>query len=430
MSPPSTPSVPPVRAADPSDRKTGPGVADPPLKTTVSRLQASHGVEPRVSSSSATSSKTHLGASKGPNKGMTSRGITTPPHSQRTVDAAASLRSGSPYSTQSANTSRIMATASWSEAAEEDLVSNLGPRERTRQEVLWEIVASEERYVAELLKLKDTFIDPLLHPYATSPIASPTLPDSDDYYGLRLDAVSPQESVDHLPIAARFLSPLPFETPQTPPPQVPYSNTPVIDGDSFDSDEEDDRMGKGYEARNAKLNHPRSPYRSRNGTGPTLRNGKTMPFPTRSHHSLPPPPRPNQNATSTSSLGRQSYIGPSAADDRKTTATPSHRVLRKSKKQTGPSPDGAIPPHLLPDDLRRCLEVIETGILSGHLILSEGLRKRYDEQYPLVRSLADIFVSNVSSVTAVGDCSHRFSVTHSTRVCNIRIASRTRSGTG
>jgi hypothetical protein len=34
---------------------------------------------------------------------------------------------------------------SWSEMAEEDLIANLGPRERTRQEVLWEIVSSEER---------------------------------------------------------------------------------------------------------------------------------------------------------------------------------------------------------------------------------------------------------------------------------------------
>jgi hypothetical protein len=32
--------------------------------------------------------------------------------------------------------------------AEEELIANLGPRERTRQEVLWEIVSSEERYVA------------------------------------------------------------------------------------------------------------------------------------------------------------------------------------------------------------------------------------------------------------------------------------------
>jgi hypothetical protein len=40
------------------------------------------------------------------------------------------------------------------------------------------------------------------------------------------------------------------------------------------------------------------------------------------------------------------------------------------------------------------LEVVESGVLDGHVRLSEGLRKRYDEQYPLVRSLADVFVSN------------------------------------
>lgn len=34
---------------------------------------------------------------------------------------------------------------SWGEMAEEELIANLGPRERTRQEVLWEIVSSEER---------------------------------------------------------------------------------------------------------------------------------------------------------------------------------------------------------------------------------------------------------------------------------------------
>jgi hypothetical protein len=52
-------------------------------------------------------------------------------------------------------------------------------------------------------------------------------------------------------------------------------------------------------------------------------------------------------------------------------------------------------PHQLPDDLRQCLEVIEDSILAGHLKLSEGLRKRYDEQYPLVRSLVDVFIANV-----------------------------------
>ena len=49
----------------------------------------------------------------------------------------------------------------------------------------------------------------------------------------------------------------------------------------------------------------------------------------------------------------------------------------------------------LPEDLRVCLEVIENDLLESHVRLSEALKKRYDEQYPLVRSLADIFVRNV-----------------------------------
>jgi hypothetical protein len=42
---------------------------------------------------------------------------------------------------------------SWSEMAEEELIANLGPKERTRQEVLWEIVSSEERYVKIFLDM-------------------------------------------------------------------------------------------------------------------------------------------------------------------------------------------------------------------------------------------------------------------------------------
>ena len=54
-----------------------------------------------------------------------------------------------------------------------------------------------------------------------------------------------------------------------------------------------------------------------------------------------------------------------------------------------------VTPHQLPDDLRQCLEVIEDSILAGHLKLMEGSRKRYVEQYPLARSLVDVFVANV-----------------------------------
>lgn len=43
------------------------------------------------------------------------------------------------------NKSYLPPPNSWSEMAEDDLIANLSPRERTRQEVLWEIVSSEER---------------------------------------------------------------------------------------------------------------------------------------------------------------------------------------------------------------------------------------------------------------------------------------------
>lgn len=44
-------------------------------------------------------------------------------------------------------TSFLPVANSWSEMTDPDLVDNLGMQERARQEVLWEIVSSEERCV-------------------------------------------------------------------------------------------------------------------------------------------------------------------------------------------------------------------------------------------------------------------------------------------
>lgn len=49
----------------------------------------------------------------------------------------------------------------------------------------------------------------------------------------------------------------------------------------------------------------------------------------------------------------------------------------------------------LPEDLTKVLHVLAGGILEGHIKLAAALRKRYDDQYPLVRSLADVFTSHV-----------------------------------
>ncbi|KAG7092335.1 hypothetical protein E1B28_008696 [Marasmius oreades] len=393
--------------------------SSPPLKTTVSRFQATHGKEPRGSTSStgASSSKTDLGSSSKASAGKPPSMRTSSPYSHKQDGASAqSLRSATPYSQMSNNTSgsRILGATSWSEVTEEDLVSNLGSRERTRQEVLFEIIHSEERYVQELAKMKETFIDPLLHPYSSSAVSSMSSTPNLDYDYHRSESPT-AESADQLPpIAARFMSPTPSI------PSSRHKDTPNIDGDSMDSDdEEDDQLGKSYPSRRpgnisaaSKLNHPRSPYRSnvsRNGT--KTAGGTSVPFPSRSHHSLPPPPRTNQFNSSTQSLGRQSTVierdqkrernyshGQSTIADRKGEQQQIKGMLRKLKRsensRNGDVLGDTVAPHQLPEDLRICLEVIDGGVFDGHKRLSEALKKRYDEQFPLVRSLADVFVAN------------------------------------
>ena len=257
--------------------------------------------------------------------------------------------------------------------------------------------------------MKETFIDPLLHPYSTP---SPTSPTYEDF-----PAESPRGSIDYLPIASRFLSPTPWsDSPSGQAHPERREEHPNIDGESLNSDEEDeaeDRLGKGYPTSRktgqmslgAKHNHPRSPYGRTATRTPVGKYGTSVPFPSRSHQSLPPAPRANPMASSTQSLGRQSVHeadqpNGSHAPRAASAAAHSSRVLRKFKKSNPTPPPvtvgGAVSPNQLPEDLKKCLEVIEGGILEGHRKLHEGLKRRYEDQYPLVRSLADVFVANVS----------------------------------
>ena len=145
LSPPPTPG--PLQDRDLPDAST-PTPANATVKSTVSRFHAAHGKETRGSTSTAASSKTDVASTLKSNKAASTRTATSPyPTKGYEASLHQSLRSGTPYSQMSNASSRILAAQSWSEGAEEDLVSNLGQRERTRQEVLWEIVASEERCV-------------------------------------------------------------------------------------------------------------------------------------------------------------------------------------------------------------------------------------------------------------------------------------------
>lgn len=156
------------------------------------------------------------------------------------------------------------------------------------------------RYVVELLKLKETFIDPLLHPFSSVPVSSPALVDPMPDYNSntayfrsetplthRSQATTqPRQSLENLPIASRFLS-TPTEDPpssyktQTPArkrsimsSRQPGASTPVIPDDEEDvnsyegsEDDDDDAMGRGYAAGTNRVPVRRSPYNSGGGSG-------------------------------------------------------------------------------------------------------------------------------------------------------------------
>jgi hypothetical protein len=156
LSPPPTPANFDRALPDAPGNGTSPP-PNAPLKTTVSRFQAVYGKEPRGSvSTGASSSKTDVTT---PNKASVKATSTRTgsPYLHKSFEAASapSLRSGTPLSSMSHNSSgsHILAAQSWSEVTEDDLVSNIGSRERTRQEVLFEIISSEERCAPTLSNL-------------------------------------------------------------------------------------------------------------------------------------------------------------------------------------------------------------------------------------------------------------------------------------
>ncbi|KAG8692263.1 hypothetical protein FRC09_011342, partial [Ceratobasidium sp. 395] len=341
-----SPALPPISLPDPEtpSRAVSPASTQQTTTTTYYRMRptsaARFAAQQRDTPDSARSTPPRINTAA-TSRATVGRSNHSPTHSTRTFGPAAAdqasmtIRSGTPYSHMS-GVSAIQAAASWSEAAENDLVNNLGPRERTRQEVLWEIVASEERYVGEIIKLKETFIDPLLHPFAPAPslyhqVETTTILD-DDRTSLRR-AASPAESLDHLPIAARFLSGTPAPGPSSTSTHQTRAETPryksqaptIGDADSYDSDDED-KFG-GNQRRRGTPSGGRSPY----GTAAQRRTGSgkvPVPFPARSQQSLPQP----RGAASTHSLGRQSVAGGEQLDGNRSGAV---SALKRFQRRVG-----------------------------------------------------------------------------------------------
>lgn len=269
-------------------------------------------------------------------------------------------------------------------------------------------------------------------------------------------SVSPAESIERLPIASRFItSPTPGSNSKRKENVAGIGSgmTMMADAQSIDESDEagldpgdeaeaTDKMGKPYLAglKGMMMNRARmgssgsgggkggttprgqSPYRglgSKTPTpqkerGPSSSSTRSNLLPARSHQSLPPPARTTPGGGGVTS--RQSLVETNTNfNSRSGSGTPTpgatprgatpygataSRKLQKPAPLNGDADDAMVlPPHLLPEDLRICLEVLEGPTLKGHITLCESLRKRYDDQYPLVRSLADVFVANVRVVS-------------------------------
>ncbi|CEH12525.1 FACIOGENITAL DYSPLASIA PROTEIN [Ceraceosorus bombacis] len=299
--------------------------------------------------------------------------------------------------TWSAASAATGSAPSWSQMTQRDLVDNLGPRERTRQEVLWEIVASEERYVNELEKAKDLYLDALLHPlrYRSNP-TSPQMtttsswPNTSDSSASRsrhtLHPIDTSSSAE-LPIASRYMSPL------------SATNT---------------RTGSEGHAQSSSSGKKVSSDAQSSG-GAT--SGAQSRAPSIAAATTAAPPRPPRSSIARG-LGigapRTSTRGASGAMSRDASATSSphmgsvalnvkqpRKSSRKANSQAIQNPvssqtgytnlDGSALSVPLPKSLRAVLEALNDGLLEGHTLLSEALRVRYEEQWPLVRSLADVF---------------------------------------
>ncbi|GAA6011746.1 hypothetical protein JCM11491_000737 [Sporobolomyces phaffii] len=233
---------------------------------------------------------------------------------------------------------QIYAPTTWSDMADQELVVNLSHRERTRQEILWEVVASEERYVAELRSLIENYTNPLLHPLLSAPpqMSSPPLTSTP----FARQSIPATPSSTDLPIAARFL--------RTAPSSISASS----------------------------LDHL-----------PEIRLSETQ----RRPNSLSPSPRLHAASASESHLATASSTTRGTNGVANKLASFAFGRARQATSTSSCSPNPTrepVPPAPpLPRPVRAVLEST-LEMLKGHEELSAKLKEQWSKSFPLVRGLA------------------------------------------
>lgn len=283
--------------------------------------------------------------------------------------------------------------------------------------------------------MKETFIDMLIPPEAKDqphvlpdPLQPTWSPQSDSSSSLASPtfvkprypssrsvsrATTAADDVDHLPIAAQFSTVRPMMSVQ----DLEVANNGQEQPSSNVHDSPPRKQGVAHEDdqdADATIRIKRTYHYLSKGQASRREEGEVN-DPRHARRSLPPPRRPSIGFDSTqfhATYGQNNTRLPSSKPSRMTlngpvpaTSPTRHSrissTIRKRISSATSSSDTEQSTTVVPEDLGIVLQVIGDSILKGHLALSDALRKRYDEQYPLVRSLADIFIEHVSARFAI-----------------------------
>ena len=285
----------------------------------------------------------------------------------------------------------------------------------------------------ELEKVKELYIEALLHPDQFDPerlLSQPQSPATDDTNHSHLQTDSPEiiapkpikpkrhsmaaqeaggasQHSQELPIAARFMSTT----------SAAYSGDGSASANSAYPQRPDSAAQ--HEADRQRAAGARSPYSagllgmsqhptgSANSSQENKRSSIGLQRPGSGHGAF------GANSRTSLAYGLGLGLGPAASPApqgpelsnvrpglmRPTRATTGSRGLSKvqklrSKSKAAGQGDPLILTVPLPRSLKLVLEAISEGLVEAHALLSEALKARYEEQWPLVRSLADVFMKH------------------------------------
>ncbi|POW05397.1 hypothetical protein PSTT_09720 [Puccinia striiformis] len=291
----------------------------------------------------------------------------------------------------------------WSEMTDLDLVENLSGRERTRQEVLWEIVASEERYVSELVSLRNNYITPILYPMIAPILLSPPATNANSNFFKSYSSVSssspatltpPTTASDFLPIAAQFVrSPSRCSRATSTQSQDHLPDMESEDSHSFPAQSPapitPDPTHILPPTEKSASNHNRISFnrfgiRSKRSSQPDLEpNPQGIHGGQLSNYNQSSTSVPHMNRGTSALRGIRHYLRPPNPPNK----------LHKAHQDTIQEAltNHANFEYLLPESLKIIFNIVNDGMFRGHEDLSVQLKEKYLEQFPLVRDLTSVW---------------------------------------